>query len=345
MSLALLTQLQLVCPLCKGDLAENSSAYRCNQCGITYPVLFGIPDFRLRSDRYLALEAERAKARRLYELGESASVEELVKFYYSLSDDLPPNMAARYQAATIAAPERAQHIAKDLGLKRESDVLVDIGCGTGGLLVSVQGRCRAVYGVDIALRWLVVCKRRLEEYDATATLICADVEALPFPSGSFTQAVAADLVEHVYDVNNSVQEIARILKPGGLLWMSAVNRYCVGPHPLAGVWAIGFLAARPRAWLLEKLKGINLLRYTNLVSSGHLRRILRKHGFAVLAIKPKDAIPKLAAGYNNLERGLVGLYRRVLRLPFLWWVLVKIGPGFTIICRKDKNATDGAVPR
>ena len=171
------------------------------------------PHFRLRSDRYLSLEDERAKARRLYEFGQSASIEELVQFYYSLSDDLPHNMALRYQAATIAASERAQHIVRDLAPKPESDILVELGCGTGGLLVSAQGCYRAIYGVDIALRWLVVCKKRLQENNMTATLVCADVEALPFPSGRFTQAAAADLVEHVYDVDSTVREIARISSP------------------------------------------------------------------------------------------------------------------------------------
>src|SRR5262249_15968984 len=200
-------QADFVCPCCKAGLAANSTSYRCGRCAVTYPVLFGIPDFRLRSDRYLSLEDERVKAGRLYEFGQSASVEEVVQFYYSLSDDLPHNMALRYQAATIAASERAQHIVRDLAPKLDSDILVDLGCGTGGLLVSAQNCYKAIYGVDIALRWLVVCKKRLEENNAAATLVCADAEALPFPSRIFTQAVAADLVEHVYDVDGTLGEI------------------------------------------------------------------------------------------------------------------------------------------
>jgi SAM-dependent methyltransferase len=303
-------------------------------------VFFGIPDFRLRSDRYLGLEDERAKARRLHELGQSMSVEELVQYYYSLSDDLPCNMALRYQAATIAAFDRAQHIVQDLASRPDSGVLIDLGCGTGGLLVSAQGCYRAMYGVDIALRWLVVCKKRLQESNATATLVCADAEALPFPSGSFSHAVAADLVEHVYDVDNSVQEIARIVEPGGTLWISAVNRYCVGPHPLTGVWAIGFLPARIRARLLKHLKGIDLLRYANMVSARYLSVLLRKNGFELLAMKPKHVVPGITAGYGAVERGLVMLYRRAQRLASMRRILVRIGPAFTIICRKEQNAKD-----
>jgi len=338
-------QPKFVCPRCKGELAANSTSYRCGRCVVTYPVLFGIPDFRLRSDRYLSLEDERAKAGRLYEFGQSASVEEVVQFYYSLSDDLPHNMALRYQAATIAASERAQHIVRDLAPKLESDILVDLGCGTGGLLVSAQNCYKAIYGVDIALRWLVVCKKRLEENNATATLVCADAEALPFPSRSFTQAVAADLVEHVYDVDGTLGEISRTLKPGGLLWLCAVNRYCVGPHPLTGVWAIGFLPARPRAWLLKKLKGVDLLRYANMVSPGYLGALLRRRGFTLLATKPKHVVAGVKAGYDVFERGLVALYRLAMRLPFMRGTLVRIGPAFAIICRKEDVAKDARRPR
>jgi SAM-dependent methyltransferase len=302
---------------------------------ITYPVLFDIPDFRLRSDRYLSLEQERAKARKLFEYGQNKSVAEIVQFYYSLSDDLPRNLALRYQAATIAAPDRAQHIVADLAPSPDSDVLIELGCGTGGLLVCAQGRYRAIYGVDIALRWLVVCKKRLQGNNATATLICADVEALPFPNDSFTQAVAADLLDHVYDVNNSVREIARVIQPGGSLWISAANRYCIGPHPLTGVWAIGLLPAQLRARLLKKLKGIDLLRYANMLSSGYLCALLRKHDFALRTIKPKRVVPHIQAGYGTLERGLLKLYRGALRVSAMRAILVTLGPAFTIICRKQ----------
>lgn len=338
MPAALWTNVEFVCPCCKGRLVAGSSFYSCDRCVITYPVLFDIPDFRLRSDRYLSLDQERAKARKLFDYGQNKSVAEVVQFYYSLSDDLPRNMALRYQAATIAAPDRAQHIVADLAPSPGSDVLVELGCGTGGLLVCAQGRYRAVYGVDIALRWLVVCKKRLQENNTAATLVCADVEALPFPSGSFTQAVAADLVEHVYNVDNTLWEIARVLKPNGLLWLSAVNRYCVGPHPLTGVWAIGFLPARPRAWLLKKLKKIDLLRYANMVSPGYLSGLLRKRGFKLLSMKPKHMVPGVTAGYGALERGLVVLYRLALRLPLMRGILVRIGPAFTFICRKKEES-------
>jgi ubiquinone/menaquinone biosynthesis C-methylase UbiE/uncharacterized protein YbaR (Trm112 family) len=325
--------IRLVCPLCKGELTADSSSYRCGPCATTYPILFGIPDFRLRPDRYLSLDDERDKARRLFEYGQSASFEELVQYYYSITYDLPRNMVLRYQAAIYAAPKRARHIIRDLTPNPTSDILIEVGCGTGGLLTAAQGSYRAVYGVDIALRWLVICQKRLRDEKAIATLVCADAEAMPFPSSCFTQGVAADLVEHVYDIDNTLCEIRRLLRPEGMLWLSAVNRYCIGPHPLTGVWAIGFLPARPRAWMLEKIKGINLLRYANLVSPAELGRRLRRSGFAIVEVKAKQLEEGVEVAYSATERALIAGYRKALRLPFLRRMLLWIGPAFEMICR------------
>jgi 2-polyprenyl-3-methyl-5-hydroxy-6-metoxy-1,4-benzoquinol methylase/uncharacterized protein YbaR (Trm112 family) len=327
------TEIRLVCPRCKGDLVVDASAYRCGPCARTYPIFFGIPDFRLRSDRYLSLEDERAKARKLYEFGQTASFEQLVQYYYSTSDDLPRNLVLRYQAAICAAPTRAHHIVRDLTPTPDSDILLDVGCGTGGLLVAAQGSYRAVYGVDIALRWLVVCQKRLRDNKAAATLVCAEAEAMPFPSGCFTQAVAAELLEHVYDIDDTLREVKRVLRPEGILWLSGVNRYCIGPHPLTGVWAVGFLPGRQRAWALKKLKGVDLLRYANMISPTYLSRRLREHGFAIREIKAKQAVEGVEVAYNTTERALIAFYRRALQVPFLRRLLLWIGPAFEVICR------------
>jgi SAM-dependent methyltransferase len=328
---------EFVCPRCQGGLSASQTAYRCDRCDVAYPILFGIPDFRLRTDRYLTLDEEREKARKLDLYGRNASFEQLVQYYYSITFDLPPDRVRLYQKLIQAGPERARPILRDLAPRSDSDVLVDLGCGTAGLLIAAQGRYRAIYGVDIALRWLVVCQKRLRERGVTANLVCADVEALPFPAESFTQAAAADLIEHVYDIDRTFASIEHLLQPGGKLWLSATNRYCPGPHPLTGVWAIGFLPARPRAWVLGKLKGIDLLRYANLVSSGDIARRLQGRGFVVLELRPKQIDEAAAAAYTPLERILIALYRFALRRPILRRILLKIGPAFEIVCRKGEH--------
>src|SRR5262249_51489987 len=54
-----------LCPYCRGELAAAKDAQSCAACGRRYPVLFGIPDLRLSGDRYLDLDADRARAEEL----------------------------------------------------------------------------------------------------------------------------------------------------------------------------------------------------------------------------------------------------------------------------------------
>ena len=338
-----------VCPACRAPVAAVPDAYRCAPCGRTYPVLFGIPDFRLRPDRYLSLEEERAKARRLHEYAQGASFDALVRHYYAITDDVPADLALRYQAYIRSGPRRAEHVLDDLRPRPGHDTLLDLGCGTGGLLVAATGRYRAAIGVDIALRWLVICRKRLEEAGVAATLVCADVEALPLPEASVTHAVADDLIEHVHSVEGTVAAIGRHLEPGGVLWLSAANRWCVGPHASSRVWAIGFLPRRARGWVLRRLKGVDLLRNTHLVSPGGLARLLRRRGFEPVAQRPKPvatAAPAGAAGAGQgaprLERALIALYGRAVGVGALRGALLRFGPAFEMVWRKATPGPAGA---
>src|SRR4051794_4271320 len=81
-----------VCPACRSPVQERHGGFACTSCSHIYPVLFGIPDFRLLGDQYLSLDDERAKAGRLHEFGETRSLKDLVSFYYSITDDVPAHL-------------------------------------------------------------------------------------------------------------------------------------------------------------------------------------------------------------------------------------------------------------
>ena len=324
----------LVCPRCRRDLERRPQAYRCARCGLIYPIVCGIPDLRLRSDRYLSVEAERAKAEALHRLAKGASLEALVAHYYAITDDVPPMLAARYIAYVRSAPERARSIVDDLAPDPGMDRLIDLGCGTGGLVAAASSRCRAVVGLDIALRWLVIARKRLEELGVDAELVCADVETPPFPDDSFSQGVAADLIEHVYDPGRALGAIRRLLQPGGTVWLSAINRYCPGPHPSTGVWGVGYLPAAWRRAIRRKLRGIDSLRYTHLVSPGAAARLCRQQGLEVMTVRPRRVDTAAGAERLPLERTLLAGYRALHGRPWLSPVLVRLGPGFEILCRR-----------
>jgi SAM-dependent methyltransferase len=73
------------------------------------------------------------------------------------------------------------------------------------------GVARQLYGWKLGL---------LAHTRAMPTLLCGDVGQLPFPDSSFDLATSVAAFEHFLDVPNVVAELYRVLRPGGLAWIS-----------------------------------------------------------------------------------------------------------------------------
>jgi ubiquinone/menaquinone biosynthesis C-methylase UbiE len=58
------------------------------------------------------------------------------------------------------------------------------------------------------------------EYTRATSLICSDVGQLPFPNQYFDLAISAAAFEHFLDVPAVVAEVSRVLRPGGMVWVS-----------------------------------------------------------------------------------------------------------------------------
>lgn len=74
--------------------------------------------------------------------------------------------------------------------------------------------------------------RRLVNYDLVRTGavdVRGDAQSLPFPTGSFGLVLSQEMVEHVADPFRAVREMARVLAPGGALYLQAP--FVIGYHP------------------------------------------------------------------------------------------------------------------
>jgi SAM-dependent methyltransferase len=198
-------------------------------------------------------------------------------------------------------------------LRTAGDLLVlDAGCGSGGLVRSLQKSSRTV-GVDIDRDALAAGRRAGTEHLAQAS-----VEALPFRDGLFDAVVSVDVLCHeLCDDAAALREILRVLKPGGrlLLNLPAYN-WLMGPHDKA----VGNRRRYARRDVEDLLTvagfRIEHLAYRNnlLFPIACLRRLAQK---ALLRSKERYDVTALPGWLNGLLFGVIGLETRLLK----WWNL------------------------
>jgi SAM-dependent methyltransferase len=303
------------CPRCSGELVAESHAFTCARCDARFPVVLGIPDFRLFPDPWIGLEDDREKARRLEERSRGASLEAMVEAYWSMTPGTPAAQAARFVQHVMHAHARSREWIEGLteSATRPSGPWLDVGTGTGDVAAVAAERGIRAVGVDIAMRWLVVARRRAELAGVAVDLVCCNAEHLPFTSGTFARVVSVGTIEHCADADRVLAESRRVLLPGGDVRVRTVNRFSLMPEPHVGVWGVGFVP-RSHADRYVRWRGGDGYQHHRPLSSREIRRGLRRAGFRSVRV---DAAPMLATERSRLG-GLAwaaGVYDHARRLP------------------------------
>tara|TARA_B100001057_G_scaffold92843_1_gene89190 strand:+ start:8627 stop:9334 length:708 start_codon:yes stop_codon:yes gene_type:complete len=112
----------------------------------------------------------------------------------------------------------------------EEDFLLDMGCGEGRHSIGAYIETKAnVLGFDLSIEDLKIAKGRLNDFDTNnIKSVCqfggADIISLPFADSSLDAVICSEVLEHVDSPQESVEELIRVLKPGGIMALS-VPRY------------------------------------------------------------------------------------------------------------------------
>ena len=100
------------------------------------------------------------------------------------------------------------------------DEVLDAACGTGDLALACARAGGRVTGLDFAARMLERARRKAPEL----TWVQGDLLELPFEEGSFDAATVGFGVRNVADLERSLAELARVLRPGGCLAILEITR-------------------------------------------------------------------------------------------------------------------------
>ncbi len=104
--------------------------------------------------------------------------------------------------------------------------VLEVGCGGGLICEDLARRGAAMVGVDPSEGALRNAREHAEQSGLSerVTYDQGYAEALPYAPGSFQVVVCLDVLEHVKDLKLTIQEIARVLAPGGVFVFDTVNR-------------------------------------------------------------------------------------------------------------------------
>jgi SAM-dependent methyltransferase len=329
------------CPLCRVVLQTEgeSDVYRCPGCERSFPIRLGIPDFRAWADPYIDADEDWAKGERVLRASAAGGFRAMLEQYWRMTPATPGTFAARYiryaMAGVARGHSRLARVADVRGRPLDrSDAVLDLGCGTGGLVVAASHQAGKVIGVDIAARWLVVAHRRLQEAGVrNATLVCACAERLPFADASFDVVAANDVLEHSQHQRELLREVRRVLRPGGLLLLTTQNRWSLLGEPHVGLWGVGFL---PRRWMAPYVRVVRRVPYRliRLVSFMELEHLLRCADLRIIArLLPRVSLPELAELDARAQR-LVAFYSLLSRIAPLKPLLLWFGPVLEIAARR-----------
>jgi cyclopropane fatty-acyl-phospholipid synthase-like methyltransferase len=111
----------------------------------------------------------------------------------------------------------------DLGAIR----VLDLGCGTGRHVVYLAERGFSVFGLDSSAEANKASRAWLAEERLEATLHLHDMkDSLPFHDRFFDAVVSVQVIHHacVSTITHTVRELERVLRPGGLLFVTVPTR-------------------------------------------------------------------------------------------------------------------------
>ncbi len=190
--------------------------------------------------------------------------------------------------------------------------ILNVGCGTGGFnLVAEQAGARVI-GVDADAEAIAICGLKREK--GGSAVVRAAAERLPFPDGTFDVVYCFSSIEHVESVEESVAEMVRVTRPGGLIYVHTPNAWSWYEGHYKLLWAPFLPAALGRVYLRARGRPSAYLATLRRLTPAAMRRAFARAGLHDLRFHD-DEPPRESVGPLRVP---IGLYYRLSGVsPFI----------------------------
>lgn len=166
---------------------------------------------------------------------------------------------------------------------KKSDVVLDLGCGNGQNSIKAARIVKKVDGVDIDDVLLGIAKNSAENLKiSNVKFEKADLEKkLNYKNNAFDKIIFLDVLEHLSNRDQILQEVKRVLKPGGLLFLAVPNSQTSWKRFQESLGVCSYSDPDHRIEF----------------SREQIRALLKKHGFKIVKL-----------GYGYFDTPLRGLF-------------------------------------
>ena len=217
-------------------------------------------------------------------------------------------------------------------LGAEKGLLLDIGCAAGAEFAPLSARGFQIVGLDYSSEMLRLAHDR---FGASVRLCRGDAEALPFPDASFDHVICLGVFEYLSTYEKCLDEIHRILRPGGLAVISLPTRISLDRLSYNLIHA----TVVPLWRAVKRLRGKRTpnhaaLRHWNRCNPSELDALVRQHGF-----RREDSaysgflLFPLGQVWPKTEYRLFSLMERLSKSRMLGWTLSQ----YLISARKEES--------
>jgi SAM-dependent methyltransferase len=242
--------------------------------------------------------------------------------YYAYQD----NFRRRRWKEILKAVVGFRIATKDPGFPAPGRML-DLGCGSGWFLRDMRDKGWEVHGVEINSAAAELGRRQ-----AQLDIFAGTIQQANFPTDHFDYVRSNHSFEHITCPNETLEEIRRVLRPGGKLMIGVPNVAGLNARLFQEYW-----------WYL----GAPVHPFTYSVDT--LSRFLKKHEFGILEVNYNSDCSGILGSVqiwlnrNNGRRSTEGalVNNPVLKIATQWMAkgvdLFRLGDAVEIVATKDKG--------
>jgi SAM-dependent methyltransferase len=132
--------------------------------------------------------------------------------------------------------------------------VLDVGSGNGYVLSKYAAEGAEVFGIDITEAGINLCRKRFEYLGLNGDFRVADAQEIPFPDKTFDCVCSMGVLHHVPNTQKALDEIYRVLKPGGRLIVMFYHRNSAKYQLLYRVWS--WVTGKSMQQLVNEFDGV-----------------------------------------------------------------------------------------